>query len=883
MVGKTISHYKILEKIGQGGMGEVYRAEDTSLKRDVAIKVLPEQFTKDPQRLARFEREAQLLASLNHPNIAAIHSFEHSDDIHFLVLELVEGDTLAERVKKGPLRVEEALEVCRQIAEGVEAAHEKGVIHRDLKPANVKITPEGKVKILDFGLAKAFEGETPVNDISQSPTLTEDMTRAGVILGTAAYMSPEQAKGKPVDKRADIWSFACVLYELLTGKQAFEGETVSDIIAKILRGGPEWAALPGTTPLKIRDLLLRCLQREPHRRLRDIGDARIDIEEALVAPTTEIPTTLQQTGRWRYAVILGVVVVVTAAIASLTTWYLNPGSSSPPLVSRFEVSLPENELLPAVSCPTLAISSDGKLLAYVTVLGGRQRLHLRAMDSLETRLIPGIERRVNSPFFSTDGRWLGFWADGELKRVPTSGGSSVSLSTVDVCGASWGPGDTIVLGLENGLSRISSAGGIPQNLTNSDSEEGKGEQLLPEFLPGGMVVLFTAKASDHSYDDAQIVAHRLDTGARRVLIQGGSHAQYAPTGHLVYARAGTLLAVPFDLAQLEVTGTPVPVVEGVKRTQEGFSQFFVSPTGSLAYVPGGIQQEFMRELIWVDRSGKAQPLAAPRRAYLLPRISPDGRRLAFEIEYGTDHDIWTYDISRQALTRLTFNGDSHWPIWTPDSKRVTFRGSNRDLFWKPADGSSPEERLTTSELDQNPGSWHPEGQLFAYSVEHPSTGLDLWVLPIQGDRKPRPFLQTQFDETFPLFSPDGRWLAYVSDVSGQNEVYVRSFPGPGGRWQISTDGGLEPAWAPNGREMFYRSGNRIMAVDISTEPTFSAARPELLFERQYQTRAGGRANFATADGQRFLIVQPVQQGTEARQINVVLNWFEELKRLVPTN
>ena len=537
----------------------------------------------------------------------------------------------------------------------------------------------------------------------------------------------------------------------------------------------------------------------------------------------------------------------------------------------------------------MALSPDGTHLAYVVSRGGSVQLYLRAMDQLETSAIPGTERGVN-PFFSPDGQWVGFFADGKLKKVSISGGAPMILCDApQPRGASWGPNDTIVFAptSSSGLSQVSAAGGTPQLLTTLDSQEGERSHRWPQLLPDGKAVLFTVATSGGTFDEGRILVQLLETGERRVLIQGGTYPHYLPTGHLVYAQAGTLLAVPFDPSRLEVTGAAVPLVEGVMQSARGAAQVSFSSVGSLVYLPGGIG-EAERTLVWVDRKGGAQPLAAPPRPYLNPHLSPDGRQLAVEIA-AAKRDMWVYDISRETLTRLTFEGiQSQVPTWTPDGKRVTFnsaRARSFNLFWRPADGSGAEERLMTSEYNLLPSSWSPDGQMLAFSEVHPTTRLDIWVLPLEGERKPRPFLITQFNESSAMFSSDGRWLAYTSDESGRFEIYVQPFPGPGRKWQISTEGGTEPVWARNGGELFYRSeiGNRMMAVDITTEPTFNAGKPRLLFEGRYDTRVtiGYRANYdVTADGQRFVMIK----GEEGQgQINVVLNWFEELKRLVPTN
>ncbi len=607
MIGQSISHYRILEKLGEGGMGEVYLAQDTTLKRDVAIKVLPERFTQDAERLARFEREAQLLASLNHPNIAAIHSFEHSDGVHFLAMELVEGETLAQRVAKGPLPVEEALEVCRQIAEGLEAAHESGVIHRDLKPANVNITPEGKVKILDFGLAKALEGEIPAADISHSPTRTGEMTSAGVILGTAAYMSPEQARGKPVDKRTDIWAFGCVLFEALTGRQEFGGETISDCIAKVLQKEPDWEALPEKTPWRIRDLLRRCLQKDPHDRLHHIADARIEIRQAQtepVDPTLAQVTPVVASSSWRWA-ILGGVIALIGCIAGFLLWNLADDSPLPQAtVAQFPVALPEGATLRA---RLLALSLDGTQLVYAAHRGGTPQLYLRALDELESKPIPHTEGG-QQPFFSPDGKWVGFFSRDEqaLKKVSLLGGTPQTLCEVKISrGGSWGQDGTIVFGQRPGIWRVSDAGGTPEELS------GVGLGYFPQILPGGKAVLFRVPGEE----GPNIAVLSLETGEEKVLIKRGSYPRYAPTGHLIYALDEKLLATPFDLKTLKVTGDSEPVLEGLWSFQGGLEQYGISENGTLAYVPRGDPSSSGNGLSWVDRQGEQQAVTEMRRDF----------------------------------------------------------------------------------------------------------------------------------------------------------------------------------------------------------------------------------------------------------------------------
>ena len=884
MINQTLGHYRVEEKLGAGGMGVVYRATDTKLGRQVAIKVLPEAFAGDPERLARFQREARMLAALNHPNIAAIHGLEESGATHYLVLELVPGETL-----RGPMPVGEAVRVCAQIAEALEAAHEKGIIHRDLKPANVKITPEGKVKVLDFGLAKAYSGEA-----GEGPTVSVEPSREGAILGTPAYMSPEQARGKPLDKRADIWAFGCVLYEALAGGKAFPGESFSDCMAAVLTREPEWEALPASTPANVRALLRRCLQKDPARRLRDIGDARLGLEEPLLEA---MPAAAEAATRPRLA-MLGVACGVLGALAAgLLGWHLWRKAPATPPVARFTINLPPNEVISSQVRPALALSPDGRHVAYVGNRAGRTQLHLRPIDQLESKPIPGTEAGAG-PVFSPDSRWLAFFQNFKWKKVALSGGPPVTICDApqdSSTWATWGPDDTLVFGRSAGFGfwRVSAAGGgtrQPMVMPHSETERAA---IYPQFLPGGRALLFTVITHDTDvYDEARVVAHSLETGQRKVLFEGAHRAWYSPSGHIVYIHSGTLLAVPFDLARLAVTGPPAPVVDGVfESLANGNTHVSISANGSLVYAPGGAVSG-ARKAVWVDRQGAVQPLPMPPRSYLHPRLSPDGRQLAIEVE-GPNHDVFTYDLDRGTLTKLTFDGVSHWPLWTPEGKRLTFRSHRTgamSMWWMPADRSGAEERLTTIGQGQSAASWSPGGRVVAFTQVNPETLADVWVLELDGERKPRPFAQTKFNEGSPRFSPDGRWIAYCSNESGRMEVYAQPYPGPGPKIQISTDGGSDPVWKGKGGELYYRTGEKMMVVDVTTHPVFRAGRPGLLWEKYF---AYGRnsscaapgpssSNYDVApDGQRFLMIQEGEQDAPATQIHVVLNWSEELKRLAP--
>jgi len=920
VIGQTFCHYRIVERIGAGGMGEVYRATDTKLGRDVALKVLPEVFARDAERMARFRREAQLLASLNHPNIATIHGLEESNGQCALVMELVEGPTLAEKIGvaqgspsspaafrvEGPqrrkagvaLQIDESLHIAKQIAEGLEYAHERGIIHRDLKPANVKVRPDGTVKILDFGLAKALEETPAAGSINTSPTISAAATREGIILGTAAYMSPEQARGKPVDKRADIWAFGVVLYEMFTGQRLFSGETVSDTLAAVITKEPDWEALPVTTPTPVQKLVRRCLHKDPKWRLRDIGEARIAIEEAL-DPSKAVAVNeaglVQPLTTRRTRTIIWSLAVLAALSLAITFWSLLRAPSSPtrPIV-RLSVTLPPSERLGLGLTPVLALSPDGSRLVYVASRAGTNQLYVRSIDRTEATPIPGTEGG-ESPFFAPDGQSVGFFAEGKLKSVSMSGGAPSTLcSAVTARGASWGADGNIIFTPSlafSGLFRVSANGGTPQGLTRPDLKKGEISHRWPEILPGGQAVLFTSWTGGN-FDDARIEVLSLRTGEQRVVLQGGTDARYIPTGHLVYGRAGELWAAPFDLKRLQVTGPPVSILQGVTmRSTTGAVEFTSSIDGSLAYVPGA-PKGGEGTLVWVDRTGAAQALPAPPRVYTAPRLSPDGRRVALGITAPTQ-GLWVYDLTRGTLTRLAETGLVPFPIWTPDGNRLAFtlpghqlpseaQGAFWNIFWMPSDGSGAPDRVTTSQNAQWPGSWSPDGRRLAFTEADPTTGYDIWVLTIEGERKAQPFLQTPSNESAPMFAPDGRWLAYASDETGRKEIYVRPFPGPGGKYQISTEGGTEPVWARSGRELFYRNGDKMMAVAVETKPVFAAAKPRLLFEAPYEPALYTfLADYdVSPDGKRFLMVK-ASEGESVAQINVVLNWSDELRRLAP--
>ena len=887
---QRLGAYEVLAAIGAGGMGEVYRAHDTKLHRDVALKILPDIFASDPDRLARFQREAQVLASLNHPNIAAIYGLEDADGIKALALELVEGPTLADRIAEGPIPIDEALPIARQIADALEAAHDSGVVHRDLKPANIKLRPDGTVKVLDFGLAKlatSGPGLTSAPGITASPTLTTPaMTGIGMILGTAAYMSPEQARGRVVDKRADIWAFGCVLYEMLTGARAFAGDDATDVVASIIKSDLQWSVLPADTPPAVRTVLRGCLQKDPKQRVRDIGDVRLALEGGFVvtADAGTAPSSASRSGGIRRALPWVAGIVLGSVLTGLGAWIvLGSGVSAPALERRFALTLSESERLPAATGTLVGISPDGQTLTYRASRNGVFRLYRRAMDQLEAVPI-GDVGAGEAPFFSPDGQSIGFFLGNTLKRVSVSGGPSQTVAELPFAarGSSWGPDDTIVVALrEGGLMRVPAAGGTPMPLATADT----GRQLwYPQILPGGRAVLFTS--SEGRPDAGELEILLLDTGERRTLLPG-SGGRYVPTGHLVFVSGGTLWAVEFDLGRLAVVGTPVPAMEGVRVEGGGAVQFAVADDGTLVYLPGGTGTAAL-QLVWVDREGREEPINAPPRRYLYPRISPDGTRLALDVR-DQENDIWTWDIVRNTLTRLTFDpAFDQYPAWTRDGRRVMFFSAREKTlapFWQAADGTGAVERLGTDPRPLDQGSLSPDGKRLILRAISPNTRDDIVMLTLDGERRIEPLLGTPFLERNAELSPDGRWIAYQSDESGRFEIYVRPFPRvDDGRWQISTGGGTHPLWGPDGRELFYIAGNgALMTVPIQAATGFSAGNgTRLLDVSEYINTNVGRNYNISPDGRRFLMLKD-QEGSGGAQINVVLNWFEELKRLVPVN
>jgi len=887
--GRAIGGYIILSRLGAGGMGEVYRARDSKLGRDVAIKILPRLFTADSERLARFDREARMLASLNHPHVGAIYGLEHMDGTPALVLELIEGDTLAERIAEGPIAGSEALTLAMQIAEALEAAHDKGIVHRDLKPANIKITPDGLVKVLDFGLARAAAGGEAGPDLAKSPTVTNlGGTREGTLLGTVAYMSPEQARGKVVDRRTDIWAFGCVLYEMLSGRPAFTGDTLADTLAGIIGREPDWTALPAGTPSDVRRLLKRCLEKNPSRRLRDAADVRITIDDvrqdaSIIGPTADAGGTMRSARRtWLQTISIG---GIMALVAGFAAWTLKPSPTqhrSP--VARLTLSLPPGDTI-ALTWPAVALSADSRLLAYTAGRGLRPpQLFVRPIDSLETTLVPGSEG-AKTPFFSPDGRWIGFFAQGKLKKVLVTGGGLQTLCDAAAAfGGTWGADETIYFAPFNtsGIWQVAAAGGAPKEVTRLDRGQGEVSHRWPQISPDGKVLFFTVWTGP-GWDERHLEAQIANGGERRQLVAGASTGRYVTTGHLLYARNEELFVVPFDLAHVQVTGPPVTLVDRPSEQAgagEG-AQVTVSNNGTLAYVQSDSRASD-RRMVWVGAGGTVQPLKSPPGAYVDPAISPDGGSVAVSIQ-GPTQNIWVYDLSRSTLTILPSTGSSQAPAWTPDGRRLVYRrtqGGSRNIFSRAADGSGEEERLTTADGMQTPSMVSSDGMRLLFDEASPDTGRNIWMLPLDAGRVPQAVLRTRFNEGSAKLSPKGNWLAYMSDESGRSEVYVRPYPIAGGKFAISTTGGGAPLWSRDGKEIFYRNGDKMMAVSVGTGATPTPGAARLLFEGHYQITDAGMAGYDVSTERRFLMIESTLPQQPVTHINVVLNWFEDLNQRV---
>jgi len=875
--GDELGPYRILEPIGEGGMGEVYRARDLKLERDVAVKVLPEGLAEDEERLARFEREAKVLASLNHPNIAAIYGFESGA----IVLELVEGPTLEDRIRKGSLPLDEVIRIAIQIAEALEAGHEASVVHRDLKPANIKVRDDGTVKVLDYGLAKALENDAPDggdSELSQSPTLTRQGTQVGVILGTAAYMSPEQAKGKKVDRRADVWAFGVVLYEMLTGKRAFAGGDVSETLAFVLTRELDESALPTTTPPAIRRLLRRCVAREPRGRLADMSTARLELEDAAATaePSTQEPGPAMNQPRLTTLALAAAALVAGALVWSLVSQPEAPVRS----LTRFQITLPELEFFSGTGRHTLALAPDGSFFVYTAAQG----LMMRRMAELD-RTALSVDNRAREPFVSPDGQWIGFHADGQLHKIAASGGAPVALCEAESpYGASWTDDNTILFGQgATGIWRVPATGGRAENII----EVANGELAHgPQLLPGGEWVLFTLRgASVGSWDDASIVVQSLETGERETVLQGAREARYLPSGHLVYASNAVLFGVAFDVGRRSVVGGPVPLVPDVASSgaTTGAAQFGVSSTGTLVYIRGA--EAAGRDLIRVSRNGDGELVGMPDGRWLGLSVSPDGTRAAIETE---DADIWVADLTRGSTIRVTAQDSrENGPVLSPNGQSVVFasnRGGAVGLYRKAADGTGTAERFFTAEEAAMivPFEWTPDGNALLVTLFDSNGDEDIGRVGLDGTWEP--LFDSDVDEGYPALSPDGRWIAYRSRVTGLSEVYLERYPELGGRRPVSSGGGFGPRWAPDGSGLYYLRASvgppeAIMRVAVEHDSeTISLGRPEELLPWVYYDQNVPHKRYGVLPDGRFLMANSVW---DRRTTVVVENWLTELTERVP--
>ena len=895
--GTKLGPYEILSPLGAGGMGEVYLATDSKLDRKVAIKVLPELLTRDKERVARFEREAKLLASLNHPNIAAIYGFDDSDGTRFLVMEYVEGETLGSHLKQGPAAVEDALDIAKQIAEALEAAHGQGVIHRDLKPANVMIRPDGTVKVLDFGLAKAMTEDSSGAVDANSPTITANYTRPGVVLGSAAYMSPEQARGRPLDKRTDIWSFGIILFECLTGQRLFQGETANDSMGAIMHKEPDWSLLPPGTPPTIQLLLRRCLTKDRKHRLHDIADARIELENALVDPTSTslglaqaaLDVSRRSLPPWLANIAIGLVVM----LAAVGGWFAKPTPKVTFPVLRLSAVVSEDVELANHRTPIMAISPDGRQMVYVvTTAKGQDQLHLWHMH------LPNATPLANTtgaaqPIFSPDGRWIAFFQDGKLKRISVLGGPALTICDApQLRGVDWGANNSLVYAptRRSGIWHVPAAGGKPEQLTELGPNPGAASHRWPHFLPDGRTVLFTHSDNEDDYTSARIEAVSVDTHARKVLIEGATDVRYVPTGHLVFARGDVFMSVAFDRRSVELTGSEITVLEAIPTDRSmGCGQYSFSDNGVLTHLSGGLTMR-LTELVWVDRTGKATPVSQHARYSNWQALSPDGSRIAWVLHGGDMEfsDIWMLEIERDMLTRLTFDHVVEASlVWSPDGSWIYFDSDRvhgvADIYRVKADGSGDPERLTTADNGQFVESVSPDGQTVVFMESPEGIGFDIMLLHLDEKQTVEPFLKTQFAEHDPAVSPDGKFIAYCSDETGIEEVYVREFPSGAGRVKISPGLGILPEWAPDGAELFYTDGKgKFYSVAIDTKDgVLTPSSPTLMFELSDALYSD--AYNVAPDGQRFLFRR--FQGGEPdkrRHPIVVVNWFAELTEKMAT-
>lgn len=900
MIGEEISHYRITAKLGQGGMGEVYLAEDTHLRREVALKFLPEDLASNSEILARFMREARVLASLSHPNLAVVHGLESTDGRQFIVMERVEGQDLAIRLARGRMKLTEALRICEQIAAGLESAHEQNIVHRDLKPANVMVSPDGKVKILDFGLARAQQSGSTGNDGSDTVAMTTAMTRPGTILGTAPYMSPEQVTGRRVDRRTDVWAFGCVLFECLTGKRAFSGPTLTELVAGILERDPDWDALPTTTPATIRSLLHRCLAKDPAQRQRDIGDARIEIVECLEQPA-DVIAPHRRVRSLRITALAIVILVGGGWIGNLVASRGGRGPIARLVSSTIEIEpghcLDGMRFRVALYRPTrtaVAMANDASFIVYSAALndsldhGTPSRLYLRRLDRSEADPIDGTEGGI-APLLSPDDRWVGFWAGGQLRKVPLAGGAATVLCDASWPDrASWGSDGSIAFhdAETGGLSRVAQDGGPVETLTTPDPQRGENSHRLPSWLPGGEAIVFTVMRRGLDVEPSVALLHTA-TGEWRSLIADAADARYVPTGHLVFLRRGTVMAVRFDLDGLRLVGHPVAVIENVSQALEarhsyyhtGAGQYAFSRTGWLVYATGGVGAELQNQLVWVDQFGRARPAADKTTGFLSVRLSPDGRRTAFQMR----QRVWVLDLESGALSPLTPDGEQFvGPIWSHEGSRLIFCDQRNFLYWQPWDASRPMEPLTDPQAQGFPTSVSSNGHFLALLVPHSDTGLDIAVLDLESGAV-TPFVTEPAMQSHAEFSPDGRLLAYASEETGSGEVFVQPFPDREWKRRVSAEGGTEPLWSRDGKRLFYRSGGQVWSAEVRPDGAITLGKARLLFETaDVQHNVPSRGWDVSLDSEEFLMtIMEARKVRPLTKLVLLQNWGAELERLLP--